>query len=110
VVLILLSKHTRKDFQVITAFSCSVFITSQSLFVPTNMVLKIYLPCRTSISVSQTAMRAVYSYVHTLIKSMITISCTTASVERCVSRWYYKGIINILVKSLLRRTIELQLL
>jgi len=36
----------RKDFQVI-AFGHSAFITSQSLFVPTNMVLKRYLACRT---------------------------------------------------------------
>jgi len=37
-------------------------------------------------NVSHTAMRAVYPYVHTLIKSMPTISCTTVSVERCLSK------------------------
>jgi len=37
-----LSQHTRKDFQVIIAFGHSAFVTSQSLFVPTNMVLKRY--------------------------------------------------------------------
>jgi len=35
---------------------------------------------------SHTAMRAVYPYVHAL-KSMQTISCTTAPVERCLSKW-----------------------
>jgi len=37
-------------------------------------------------NVSHTAMRAVYPYVHTLIKSMPTTSCTNASVERCLSK------------------------
>jgi len=32
------------------------------------------------------AMRAGYPYVHSLIKNKLTISCTTASVERCVSK------------------------
>jgi len=31
-----------KDFQVIIAFDHSAFVTSQLLFVPTNMVLKRY--------------------------------------------------------------------
>jgi len=47
VVLISLSKHTRKYFQVIVAFGHSAFITSQSLCVPMNVVLKSYLACRT---------------------------------------------------------------
>jgi len=38
---------------------------------------------------------------------MLTTSCTTASVERAV--YQDDGIINILEKSLRRRTIELQL-
>ena len=46
VVLTSLSKHT-KDFQVIVAFGHSSFITSQSLFVTTNVLLKRYLACRT---------------------------------------------------------------
>jgi len=37
-------------------------------------------------NVSHTAMRAVYPYVHTLKKSMLTTSCTTASVERYLSK------------------------
>jgi len=37
-------------------------------------------------NVSHTAMRAVYPYVHALIKSMLTTSCTNASVERCLSK------------------------
>jgi len=40
-------RHTRKDFQIIIAFGHSAFITSQSIFVPTNMVLKRYLACGT---------------------------------------------------------------
>jgi len=47
VVLTSLSKHTRKDFQIITAFGHSAFITSQSMFVLRNMVLKRYLACQT---------------------------------------------------------------
>jgi len=42
-----LSKHTRKDFQIITAFGHSAFITLQLIFVVRNMVLKRYLACRT---------------------------------------------------------------
>ena len=53
-------------------------------------------------------MRAVYPNVHTLIKSMLTTSCTTATVERGVCQ--DGGVINILAKSLRRRTIELQVL
>jgi len=53
-------------------------------------------------------MRAIYPNVHTLIKSMLTTSCTTASVERTV--YQDGGVTNILAKSLRRRTIELQLL
>jgi len=79
-VLTSLSKHTRKDFQIIIAFVHSAFIIWQSIFVLRNMVLKRYLACWTF---SNTAMRAVYTYVHTHIK---TISCTTASVERCLSK------------------------
>jgi len=46
--LISLSNCIRKNiFQVILAFGHSTFITLQSLFVPTNMVLKRYLACRT---------------------------------------------------------------
>jgi len=46
VVLIWLSKHIRKYFQVIIAFVHSAFITSQLIFLPTNMALKRYLACR----------------------------------------------------------------
>jgi len=47
VVLTSLSKHTRKDFQIIIAFGHSAFITSQSMFVLRNTVLKRYSTCRT---------------------------------------------------------------
>jgi len=40
VVSIWLSKHIRKYFQVVIAFRHSTFITSQSIFLPTNMGLK----------------------------------------------------------------------
>jgi len=40
VALILLSKHTRKDLQIIIAFGHSAFVTSQLMFVPTNTVLE----------------------------------------------------------------------
>ena len=63
---------------------------------------------RSSTCPNRTAMRAVYPNIRTLIKSMLTTSCTTASVERAV--YQDGGFINILAKSLRRRTIELQLL
>jgi len=63
---------------------------------------------RSSTCTNRTAMRAVYPNVHTLIKSMLTTSCTTASVEHAV--YQDGGVTNILAKSLRRRTIELQLL
>jgi len=55
-------------------------------------------------------MRAVYPRLHTLVKSMLTISCTTASVERYLSRsrCYHKYTWDII--SLRRRTTEFQLL
>ena len=61
---------------------------------------------RSSTCTNRTAVRAVYPNVHTLIKSMLTISYTTASVERAV--YQDGGVTNILAKSLRRRTIELQ--
>jgi len=53
-------------------------------------------------------MKAVYPNVHTLMKSMLTTSCTTALVERAV--YQNGGVTNILAKAQRRRTIELQLL
>jgi len=66
VVLISLSKHTRKDFQVAIAFGQSAFIASQSLFVPTNIVLKRYLACRTSTNVSHVQQWElfIHTYIH----------------------------------------------
>jgi len=46
-VLISLSKHIRKYFQVIISFEHSAFISSQLLFLTTNMALKRSLACRT---------------------------------------------------------------
>jgi len=108
VVLIWLSKHTRKDLQIIIAFVHSAFITPKSLFAPTNMVLKRYLPCRTfnkCPNVSHTAMGAVYTYVHTLEadNQLHNCVCEALSIKD-------GGVINIITKSLRKRTIELQLL
>jgi len=64
-VLISLTKHIRKIFQVIIVFWHSAFITSQWLFVPTNMVLKRYLACRTFKKV--TAMQQWELFIHTFI-------------------------------------------
>ena len=63
---------------------------------------------RSSTWPNRTAMRTVDLNLHTLIKSMLTTSCTIASVECAV--YQDGGVINILAKSLRRRTIELQLL
>jgi len=40
--LISLSEHRKKYFPIIIAFGHSAFITSQSMFVPANMVLQRY--------------------------------------------------------------------
>jgi len=86
VVLISLSKHTRKDFYVIITFGHGVFITSQSLFVPTNIVLKRYLACWT-FSKCQPYSNDNCLSIYTFIKLMLTIGYTMVSVERCLSRW-----------------------
>jgi len=64
-VLISLSKHIKK-FQVIIVFGHSICITSQSLFVPTNMVLKRYLACQTFNKMSdiQQWELFVHTYIH----------------------------------------------
>ena len=59
-------------------------------------------------NVNRTAMRAVYPNVYTVIKSMLTTSCTTASVECAV--YQDGGVINILAKSLRRRAIAIALI
>ena len=97
-VLILLSKHTRKDFQVITYFGCSVFITSQALFVPTNMVLKRYLACQTSSNVSQTTMRAEL-FIHTYIHLQNRYWQSAAQLCLCSAVYQDGGIITTLAKS-----------
>jgi len=82
------SQHTRKDFQIIIAFGHSAFITSQLMFVLRNMVLKRYLACRTFRKCQPHVQQweLFYAYVHKLLKSKLTISCTTSSVERCLSK------------------------
>jgi len=85
VLLTSLSKHTRKYFQIIIAFGHSAFITSQLIFVPTNMVVKRYLTRRT-FSKCQPCSNESCLFIHTFIKSKLTITCTTASVKHCISK------------------------
>jgi len=73
------------NFQNIAAFGHSAFITSQSIFVLTNMVMKRYLACRT-FSKCQPYSNESCLFIHTYtLKSQLTIGCTTASLERCLS-------------------------
>jgi len=58
--------HCQNTFQVIIAFGHSTFIVSQSLCVPTNMVLKRYLACRTFNKMS--AIRQWELFIHTYIQ------------------------------------------
>jgi len=58
-------------------------------------------------NVSHTAIRSVYPYVHTLIKSKLTINCTTVYEALSIKD---SGVINIptvLAKSMWRRMIDL---
>jgi len=70
------------------------------------MVLKRYLACQTFSKCHHTAMRAVYPYLHTLIKSKLNqlhnCICGALSIKD-------GGVINIFAKSLRKRTIELQI-
>jgi len=110
VVLILLSKHIRKNFP------SYLYFQAQHIYYITTDVCsyeygaeKILSLSNIEQNLSHTEMRAVYPYVHTLTKSMLTTSCTTACI--CGALSIKDGsVINILAKSLRRRTIELQLL
>jgi len=98
-------KHTRKDFQIIIAFDHSAFITSQSMLVLGNMVLKRSLACRT-FSKCQPYSNESSLFIHTYIykikadNQLHNCVCGALSIKD-------GGVINILVKSLRRRTIEL---
>jgi len=62
-----LSKHTRKDFQIIIAFGHSTFITSLSMFVLRSMVLKRYLACQTFRKCqpySNESCLSIHTYIH----------------------------------------------
>jgi len=61
-------------------------MASQLLFVPTNTVLKRCLACQTfnKMSAIQQWELFIHTYIH--FKSMLTTSCTNASVERCLSK------------------------
>ena len=107
-VLISLSKHIRKIFPSHRWFRHSSFITSQSLFVLTNMVLKRYLACRTFNKCqpyrneSCLSIRT-YTYKIDADNQLHNCICGALSIKD-------GGVINIFAKSLRRRTIELQLL
>jgi len=94
VVLISLSIHTRKDFQVIIAFDHSAFVTLQSLFVPMKCYWKDIYLVEHSANVSHIATRAVCPHAHSLHKIYVTSNCTTEAVEHCQDG----GVIIILAK------------
>jgi len=98
-VLTSLSKHMRKDFQIIIGFGHSA-ITSQSMFVLRNGAEKI-------LSLSNIQKMSAPSNESCLYIRTYTY-CTTVSVERCLSK--DGSVMNILAKSPWRRTTELQLL
>ena len=72
-------QNTQKDFQVISAFGHSGFNTSQSLFVPTNVVLKWYLACRTFSKFQPYSNESCLS-IHTIVKSMLNDETTCLTV------------------------------
>jgi len=72
------------------------------------MALKWYLACRTFSKCQSHSNDSCLSKQTYTLKSMLTISCTNASVERAV--YQDGGVTNMLAKSLRRRTIELQFL
>jgi len=103
VVLILLS-----NFKIIIAFGHSAFITSQSMFAPMNMVLKRYLACRTlskcqPYSNESCLSICTYTYKIEADNQLHNCICGALSIKD-------GGAIDMLAKSLRRRTIELQLL
>jgi len=106
VVLISFSKYIKK-FQVIIAFGHSAFITTQSLFVPMNMVLKRYLACRTFSKCqpfnNEGLSKRAYTYKIKADNQLHNCVCGMLSIK-------HASVINIIAKSLRRRMIELQLL
>jgi len=83
-----LSKDIRKNLQVIITFGHRAFITSQSLFVPMNMVLKRYLACRIfskcqSYSNESCLSKCTYTYKIDADKQLHNCVCGA----RCLSRW-----------------------
>jgi len=105
----LIVKTHKKKICKLSLFSGTAYLLHHNpCFVPTNMALKRYLACRTfSKCQSYRNKRCLSKRTYTL-KSMLTTSCTNASVERAV--YQDGGITNILTKSLRRRTAELQFL
>ena len=101
-----LPKHTRKDFQMIIAFGHSVFITSQSIFVLGNMVLKRYLACQTFSKCelySNESCLSIHTYTYKIEADNQLHNCVCGALSIKDG-----GVINILAKSLRKRTIELQ--
>jgi len=105
VILILLLKHTRKDFEIIIALGHSEFITSQSMFVPTNCFPRRYLACWTFSKCQRYSKESclsirVCTYKINVDNQLHNCICGVLSIQD-------GGVINILAKSLRRRTIEL---
>lgn len=79
------STHTNQISGISLVFGHSAWLTSQALFVPANVVMK---TCRLSnnqqrSTVQQQELLFIHTYIH--IKFMMTITCTTASVEQALS-------------------------
>jgi len=85
--LISLSKHIRKKFPSYHCFQARrIYYITIAVWSYECVAEKILSLSNIQQNVSHTAMKAVYPYVHKLMKSKLTISCTTASVERCLSK------------------------
>jgi len=101
--------ETHKErFPNIIAFGHSAFVTSQSIFVHRNMVLKRYLACQTFSKCqpySNESSLSIRTYTHKIEadNQLHNCICIVLSIKD-------GGVVNILAKSLCIRTIELQLL
>jgi len=87
-VLISLPKQIRKKFPSYHCFRHNAFITSQSLFVPTNMVLKKYLAYRTFCkcqSHSNESCLSKRTYTYKIDADNQLHNCVCGA--RCLSRW-----------------------
>jgi len=86
----------------IIAFGHSAFLTSQSMFVPTNIVLKRYLACRTFSKYqpySNESCLSICTYTYEIETDNQLYSCIGGALSIKDA-----GVINILAKSLRRTT------